>query len=198
MTFPQDCADIFKEVATFIKRLHSDNAKDYVRLGNDLGGSVHKPYAPRHTPKLNAIAERVNRTIEDSSRSMLIQGDLPTRLWPFAVKHVVYGRNRVLHSTTKKTPYSLVTGGKPSLKNIRVFGCAAYVLKRPEGREFDAKAIEGVLLKRMEHGVYKVLVREEHDPYCIVESRHVTSDESRFPGGPDLEQFMGEEEDDHT
>jgi len=198
MTFPQDHTDIYKGVGACIKRRHSDNAKEYVRLGKDLGGGVDKSFAPAYTPELNAIAERVNRTIEDASRSMLIQANLPTCLWPFAVKHVVYVRNRVAHSTTNQTPYSLVTGEKPNLKNVRVFGCAAFVFKQPEGRKFDPRAIEGVLLEIMDHGVYKVLVKEEHDLYSIVESKHVTFDESRFPGAPDLEECMDEEVDDDS
>ena len=193
MNFPKDHAVPFQGVASCIKKIHSDNAKEYIRLGNDLGGGIDKSYAPKYTPELNAVAERVNRTIEDASRSMLIQANLPTCLWPFAVKQVVYIRNRVAHSTTGETPYSMVTGEKPSLKNVRVFGCAAFVLQQPRGGKFDARAMEGVLLEVKDHGVYKVLVKEDSDTYSIVESRHVTFDESRYPGTPGLKELMDEE-----
>lgn len=193
MTVPKDHEDFLENISLCIKRLHSDNAKEYLRLGTDLGGGVDKSYAPPYTPELNAIAERVNRTIADASRSMLIQANLPTCLWPFAIKHVIYVRNRILHSATKQIPYTLVTGEKPNLKNVRVFGCAAFVLKKPEGTNFDARAAEGVLLEIMDYGVYKVLVKAEKNTYSLVESRHVTFDESRFPGAPDLEECMDEE-----
>jgi hypothetical protein len=88
-----------------IIRLHSDNAKEYEHIGVDV---AHKDfttaYAAPYTPEHNSIADRVNRTIMDPARSMLIHAGLPESLWPFAVKSVVAVRNRVPHSTTKATP----------------------------------------------------------------------------------------------
>lgn len=40
------------------------------------------------------------------------------------------------------------------------------------------------------HGVYKVLVRYDHIIHSVIESRHVTSDESRFPGAPGVDKLM--------
>ena len=180
-------------LGSHIKKLHSDQGKEYVHLEKELG-SVEKSYSPPYTPELNAVAERVNRTIEDASRSLLLQAKLPTSLWPYAVKYVVFVRNRVQHSTTKATPHLLVNGQKPSLKHARVFGCAAYVLKFPHDKKFDARAEEGILLEVMKYGVYKVLVKRKHGLYNIVESRHVTFDEDTFPGVDELDMIMDDEE----
>ena len=45
----------------------------------------------------------------------------------------------------------------------------------------------------MDHGIYKAFVLDKNGIHRIVESRHITFDESRFPGAPALEQYMDDE-----
>lgn len=136
---------------------------------------VEKSHSPPYRPEHNSIAERVNRTVEDAARSILIQAKLPECLWPFALKHVMYVRNRVPHSTTGTTPYTLFTGEKPDLKHIKVFGCAAYVLRLPRPSKFEARAYEGVYLETLQYGSYRVLA-EKDGGFSVLEFRHVTFD----------------------
>jgi hypothetical protein len=107
-----------------------------------------KKYSPPYTPEHNSIAERVNHTIMDPARSMLIHAGLSESLWSFAVKSVVVVRNRMPHSATKLKPFELLTGERPSLKNIRVFGCAAFLLRMPQSSKLQPRAEEGTLLVR--------------------------------------------------
>ena len=180
-----------------IAKVHSDGAREYIALQNSLGGGdENKSFSPPYTPELNAIAERVNRTMVEGALSMLIQADLPSCLWPFAIKHVIYVRNRVPHSTTGVTPFSVFTGKTPSLNHVRVFGCTAYVLRLPRGSKFEPRATEGVYLETMEHGIYKVLITDDEGFPKIVESRHVTFDETKFPGAPILAKHMEESDSD--
>lgn len=174
-----------------ISKIHSDGAKEYVALQKELGGVTgNNSFSPPYTPELNGIAERVNRTIVEAALALLIQADLPSCLWTFAIKHVVHVRNRVPHATINKTPYSVLTKKKPSLKHVRVFGCAAFVLRIPRGSKFESRAIEGVYLETIQYGVYKILITDESDIPRIIESRHVTFDETRFPGAPNLISYM--------
>lgn len=174
-----------------ISGIHSDGAKEYLALQNHLGGvdEENKSFAPPYTPELNGIAERVNRTLEEGARALLIQANLPHCLWPFALKYVCFVRNRVPHGTVGETPYSIVTGKRPDLKNLRVFGCRAYGLRLPRGTKFESRAVEGVYLETIEHGMYRILVVGDDCVPRIMESRHVTFDESMFPGAPALESY---------
>ena len=129
----------------------------------------------------------------EAAVSMLVQANLPSCLWPFAVKHAIYVRNRVPHSSTAKTPYSVFVGEAPSLKYLRVFGCKAYILRVPEATKFEPRAVEGVHLETLDHGVYRILVIDENGIPRITESRHVTFDEFAFPGAHVLEDFMNDE-----
>lgn len=129
----------------------------------------------------------------EAARALLIQAKLPDCLWPFALKHVGFVRNRVPHATIGNTPYSIVTGAKPDLKHMRVFGCMAYVLRLPRGTKFEPRALERVYLETLEHGVYRILEIAEDGVPRLMESRHVTFDESMFPGAPALSDYSKNE-----
>jgi hypothetical protein len=130
----------------------------------------------------------------DPERSMLIHAGLQESLWPLAVKNFVVVRNRVPHIATKSTPFELLTGARPSLKNIRVFGCAAFVLRMPQSSKLQPRADEGTLLECGEYGTYKVLVCSDDAASHIVESRYVTFVESSFPGANCLSNHMLDED----
>jgi hypothetical protein len=110
-------------------RVHIDGGKEYEKLER-LEDHLAKYSAP-YTPEKNPISERGNRTLLDAARTLLFEADLPACWWPFAIKHVLYVRNRVRHATTGNSPYYRVTGEKPSLKNLKVFGGRAYFLILP-------------------------------------------------------------------
>ena len=175
--------------------LHSDGAKEYKRLENELGGKeIESSFSPPYTPELNGIAERVNRTMVEGARTCLIQAGLPDCLWPFALKHVMNVRNRVPHSAIKDTPFNVFHGTRPNLKQFRVFGCTAYILHLPQPSKFEARAREGVYLESMPHGIYKMLIQNAENQYKIVESRNVTFNESVFLGVSDLKNIMDDED----
>lgn len=155
-----------------------------------MGGYTAKSYSPSYTPVMNVIAESVSQTMEDTARSILIQANLPGSLWPFAPKHVVRVINRVSYATTKEAPYKILTGVRPSLKRAKVFGCLEYVLKIPRGSKFEARAVEGVYVETLEYGIFKVLISDEKNFTRVIESRHVTFDESQFPGAPHLVEYI--------
>ena len=94
------------------------------------------------TPEQNGVAERMNRTLVESERSILSDAHLPHTFWAEAVMTAVYLQNR---SPTKavsgKTPYEAWTKKKPSVSHLCVFGCKAYVhILKDERGKLDCKA----------------------------------------------------------
>jgi hypothetical protein len=124
--------DDFKIEDTGIRlvRVHGGGGKEYETKEERLEDHLATHSAP-YIPENNSMSARGNRTLLDAARTLLIEADLPASFWPFLIRHVVYVRNRVRHATTGDSPYYMVTGEKPSLKNLKVFGCQAYVLIRP-------------------------------------------------------------------
>jgi hypothetical protein len=103
---------------------------------------------PPDTPQQNGVAERGNRNILEMSRCMLLAAHLPEEFWSSAVLVSAYVRNRCSPRVQlNMTPFEAWTGQKPSLSNLRVFGCCAYVHVLAKNRsKLGAKAIRCVFI----------------------------------------------------
>ena len=134
-----------------VKTLRTDNGGEYTSnefesyLKNE--GIRHELTVPK-TPEQNGVAERLNRTLVETSRSMLIDSKLPKKFWAEAVSTAVYLKNRSPSKPLQgMTPYEAWHGNKPSVSHLRVFGCDAYAhIPRDERSKFDSKARKCILL----------------------------------------------------
>ena len=114
-----------------IKCLRSDRGGEY--LGNEFSAHLKKAGTVRKltvhdTPEHNGVAERLNRTILEKVRAMLHDSDLPKFLWAEAAAHAVYLKNRTWTRTIgDTTPFEILNGKKPNLKNLQPWGCKVQV-----------------------------------------------------------------------
>jgi len=124
-----------------LKELRSDNGGEYKshQLSNfckDMG--IHQQFAERYTPEQNGAAERINRTLLEMANSMMKHAKpAEADLWALAFEAAAYTRMRCLSSSghPTKSPYELLTGQKPDLSNMRVWGCLCYVYIHSEKRK---------------------------------------------------------------
>lgn len=129
-----------------IGSLRSDNGGEYVsaEFENYLKSKgIHHELTVAYTPQQNGVAERMNRTLMESSRSMLSHAGLPNSYWAEAVATAAYIRNRISTSAYKEqeTPYERWYERKPSVHHMKVFGCMAYAhVPDEERRKLDKKA----------------------------------------------------------
>lgn len=128
---------------------------------------------PPYSPQSNGRAERSNRTVLEKARTILCELNMICTfknyrsLWPEAVRCVVYVHNRTLTrsshpSVRDKTPFEILTGRKPDLSNLRVFGSKVKVL-RPKpyrGSKFDPKTWNGVHVGYDAGNSYRVFIPE--------------------------------------
>mgnify|MGYP001405694973 FL=1 len=132
-----------------------DNGKELVNQRmKDLGvkkGMEIRTTAP-YSPSQNGVAERLNRTLLELARAMLIARNLPAFLWDEAISHAVYLRNRVLTSALPgKTPYEAYHSRKPSVAHLREFGCDVWVLNEAVGKsKLDARGLKMVFVGFMD------------------------------------------------
>ena len=113
-----------------IKIFRTDNGTEYTsnafqKFLNGCG-IIHQKTAP-YTSEQNGVSERLNRTIIDRVRCMLIDSGLEEKFWAEAAKTASYLLNRTPCRNNTICPEELWSGRKPSLKHIRVFGCKAFV-----------------------------------------------------------------------
>ena len=72
--------------------------------------------------KQNGIAERPHRTLAQMVRCLLHSSGLGPEYWSYALLHAVYIKNRLPHSAISMTPFQAITGKKPDLGGLRIFG----------------------------------------------------------------------------
>src|SRR6266436_6007296 len=82
-----------------------------------------------YSPSQNGVAERMNRTLVELARAMIVGTHLPEYLWEHAVAHAAYVRNRSYTTAiSDKTPYEGWYGRKPNVSHLREFGAPVWVL----------------------------------------------------------------------
>ncbi|GKA01683.1 putative ribonuclease H-like domain-containing protein [Tanacetum coccineum] len=108
---------------------------------------VIREFSVARTPQQNGVAERKNRTLIETTRTMLVDLLLPNVFWAEVVNTACYVLKRVLSKPHNKTPYELIIGRPPSISFMRPFGCLVTILNTldPLGK-FDGKAEEGFLV----------------------------------------------------
>lgn len=74
------------------------------------------------------MAERMNRTIIERARCMILNSQLSKTFWSEAVLAAVYRINRSPTNAIKeKVPAELWFGEKPNVQKLKVFGYIAYL-----------------------------------------------------------------------
>ena len=140
-------AAVENETGLRLKTLRSDNGGEYTstefREYLEQCGIRHETTVPK-TPEQNGKAERMNRTIMESVRAMLRDGNMAKKFWAEAVHTAVYIRNRCPSSSLPDiTPMEVWTGRKPDVSHLRVFGCPAYAhVPRDERGKLSPKTKE--------------------------------------------------------
>ncbi|KAJ3473570.1 hypothetical protein NLI96_g12937 [Meripilus lineatus] len=179
--------DRFKKYQAFVKRqtgrdikaVRCDNAKEYTE-GNfksylDGEGILLQSTAP-YSPAQNGVAERLNRTLIEHVRAMLLQHDLPKMFWEDAAIYANYLRNlsptRALKGTT---PYEVFFGKKGSVEDLQEFGTNCWVLIPDSKRsKLDAKSEKFTYLGISESGAgYKYFHKPTRQ---VLTSRNVEFD----------------------
>ncbi|KAH9752456.1 hypothetical protein KPL71_014688 [Citrus sinensis] len=157
-----------------LKALRTDNGlkfcnKEFDKYCQKHGITRHKTV--RFTPQQNGLAERMNRTLIDKTRCLLINSKLLRSFWAKAVTIACYLVNRSPSAALKfKTHEEVWIGVSADYKHLRIFGCIAYVHVK-QGK-LDLRALKRVFVGYPE-GVkgYKVWCGATHK--CII-SRDVT------------------------
>ena len=165
-----------------LKALRTDNGGEYTSKEFETylkqNGIRHERTVPK-TPEQNGVTERMNRTIVETARCMLVEAKLPRKFWAEAVLTAVYLRNRSPTTAVNgMTPFEALTGDKPCVHILRVFGCLAYVhVPKDERRKFDSKSKRCILLGYgSETKAYRLY---EKIRGRIIYSRDVIFDESK-------------------
>ena len=113
------------------KAIRTDNGEEFTSKEFEAHlmaeGVCHKLTILKN-PEQNGVTERMNRTLVETARSMLVNANLPHRFWAKALSTATFLQNR---SPTKAvcgmTLHEAWTGEKRRVDGLRLFGCQAFV-----------------------------------------------------------------------
>jgi len=114
----------------------------------------------------NAIAERTNRTIVTMARTALLHANLPKYLWPEAIAHSTYTKNRTPHQTLDgKSPVELFlpqTNIQQQRSKFRAFGEPVWIHLPHTIGKLTARSMEGHIVGyTASSGIYRVYTKEK-------------------------------------
>ena len=155
-----------------MRSIKTDNGGEYrssefLNLLRDKGITL-KETVPYHS-QTNPVAERTNRTLVTMARTALLHSNLPKTLWPEAVAHAAYTKNRTPHQTLNgKCPLDMFLPSLQTPSNIiqqrskfRAFGETVWVHLPHTSGKLTARSIEGHIVRYTgSSGIYRVYTRE--------------------------------------
>ena len=177
---------IEKQTGLSIKRFRSDNGSEFCNQKiEDLfksTGIIHETTV-EYTPQNNSVCERVQGTICDKARSMLLSASLDAKFWAEACSTAAYLYNRSPHRMLEfQIPQELWSGHRVKLGHLRVFGCRAFVhVPKCKRSKWDFKSRECIFLGYNGNSPgYRFMLNNKS--FKIVRGRDVIFMEDSFPG----------------
>ena len=182
-----------------VKNIRTDLGTEFVN--SNLQGylakrGINHQKSAAYTPEQNGRAERLNRSIIEKTRSLLIDSGLPKVLWAEAACTANYLRNRQINSLNdSKTPFELAFGTVPDVSNLRIFGSKAYV-KTPTSfvDKLDPRCKQGVLVGYTSMSKYRIFIPEENKVIIttdlIIDENHIVFKEKSTSMDKELENEL--------
>lgn len=192
----------FIEFNIFVKTQFQKNIKSFqTDMGREFNNQLFHNFCLRHgmqfrfscphTSSQNGKAERIIRTLNNITRSLLTQASMPPSRWVEAVLMATYLHN-ILPSKTLSlgTPTQALFLRNPTYDHLKVFGCLCYPnLSSTMKLKLSPRSAPCVFIGfPSNHRGYLCL---DIMSKKVIISRHVTFDEQVFPFS-DLRSFQPE------
>jgi transposase InsO family protein len=139
---------IENQYSVTLKRIRSDNGKEFMLTDYYKDKGIIHETTCIETPQQNGIAERKHQHILNVGRALLFHSNLSKKFWELGIKHDVHIINMLpTPLLNQKSPFEKLTGLKPVLHDLRVFGCLAYCCTIVSGRKkFDSRSSKCILV----------------------------------------------------
>lgn len=164
--FMQRKSEVFEKLKEFVAMAEARHGKRLAKLRADNGGEyvsnelkayckergIELSFTVPYNPEMNSIAERLNRTLEEKARTMLIASGTDPKFWNEAILTANYLKNRSPTSAMgerfkSKTPAEIWFGQKPVLSHLRIFGSDCYNhIPAAKRSKMDAKSSKCIML----------------------------------------------------
>jgi transposase InsO family protein len=179
-----------------IKTLRTDNggectSKEFVAFYKSAG--IRRELIVPHNPQQNGVAERKNRSIEETVKALLNDQGLSMLLWGEAAMTTIYVQNRSPRRILKDmTPEESFSGKKPNVENLKILGCPVYShIPKDKRNKLEPSGKKGIFVGYSDSSkAYRIYILKQHK---IEASRDVTFNE-KMAFKKSIEETIEEEE----
>ena len=186
-TFPM-ISNFFAHVSTqfgcTIKSVQCDNGREFDNSASRaffLAHGITLRMSCPYTSQQNRKAERMIRTVNNITRTLLFQASMPPSYWADALATATYLINRLPTKTLNmSTPFFALHGTLPSYHDLRAFGCTCYpnLSATTPHKLAPRSTLCAFLGYSPDHKGYRCL---DLNTNRVIISRHVVFDETTFP-----------------
>jgi hypothetical protein len=185
VAFLKEKSEAFEKFKVFKSLTKNQTGKRLKAVRYDRGGEFSswnfKEFCDKHgikreftiprIPQQNGVVERQNRSVQQMTRSMMNERNIPQTYWVEAIHTTVHILNKAhLRPHSDKTPYELWFGRPSSIKHFNVFGSKCYIKNNDENiGKYDDRADECIFLGYATNNKgYKCYNKRLHKlVYCI-------------------------------
>jgi transposase InsO family protein len=129
--FQEFKAEIENLTSKKIKTLRTDDGGEYTSkefIAFCKSTWIRTELTVPHNPQQNGVAERKNRSIEETVKALMNDQGLSMYLWGEATMTTIYVQNKSPHRILKDmTLEEAFSGKKPNVEHLRIFGCPVYI-----------------------------------------------------------------------
>ena len=142
VTFLREKSEAFDKFKVFKSLVENESGHKIKCLRSDNGGEftsnefnqfceshgIQRQLCATKTPQQNGVSERKNRTVQEATRTMLLEANIADTFWREAIATTLYIINRAQPKVNSdKTPYELWKGRPASVGYFKVFGSKCYI-----------------------------------------------------------------------
>jgi hypothetical protein len=138
-------------------------SKEFVAFCKSTG--IRRELIVPHNPQQNGVAKRKKRSIEETVKALLNDQGLSMFLWGEANMKAIYVQNKIPHRILKDmTPEEALSGKKPNVENLRIFGCLVYShIPKDERNKLEPSRKKGIFVGYSESSkAYRTYIPEQH------------------------------------
>ena len=164
-----------------IKVIRSDNGTEYNSDRFEefcATASIEHQLTVTCIPQQNGVSNGKSRTVMGMARHLMFEKNLPKKFWAEAVNTSMYLLNRLpTKALKKKTPFEALSGVKPMVKHLRIFGCICYAhipeIKRDKlDKKVEAGIFAGYSSNAKGYKIFNPLIEK------VIVSKNVKFDEN--------------------